>query len=491
MTTTVNTGRHNGIASYSMTGEGICTGTLMFGVGFRNEPATLAGITHLVEHLVLRRVEPVTLLHGGNVDVDTVEFWATGDRKDVAVFLNSIAAAICNFGAVTEEDVVLEKSVLEAEDPSAFTRASSGLLAYRFGMRGLGVGQFGAPTITGLSRAEAIDWVHQWFTAENAAVTFTADLPGELVLHLPHGIVVTRGPDVAEIEKPTLVKVAKTGVALSLMVPFGSTSFLGSALEYELLARLRHACGLIYSVTIFTTTIDADHDQLDLILDPVHKNVPAAFKESVAAVQDVAANGFSDEAIRYSHYGVRVALEGEDAARSGYMDRLAIDQLLGRTTLTPQEWLEQAAAITPSDLTAVLASSMASLVVAVDRDATVRKSDVEPFNMALDPFDIWQRPAKGRREPERGQPAWRHKQSKAVLWLTPKHLLKRESGKTRSIALADIAVVGNRSCGCIALLDRRGRTAELPMDDWKRGKKLRAALLSAFPAEVIRAFPEE
>ena len=55
----------NNIPSYATDRTGLCTGTLIFGVGLRNDPATLAGITHLVEHVVLYMVEHLPLLLGG------------------------------------------------------------------------------------------------------------------------------------------------------------------------------------------------------------------------------------------------------------------------------------------------------------------------------------------------------------------------------------------------------------------------------------------
>jgi hypothetical protein len=70
-------------------------------------------------------------------------------------------------------------------------------------------------------------------------------------------------------------------------------------------------------------------------------------------------------------------------------------------------------------------------------------------------------------------------------------LLRHDSGKTKAISLADVVVVGDRSCGCISLMDRRGRSSELSMDDWKANKKLRRKLLQAFPPGIIRSFPED
>src|SRR5688572_816744 len=124
MMQSVNMTSYKGISSYWLDREGLCTGTLIFGVGMRNELPTLAGITHLVEHLLLRMVQPVTVPHGGTVNTDSLQFYASGRPEDVAGFLNAIAAAAATLEAVTEEDLTLEKSVLEAEDPHKFSTVS-------------------------------------------------------------------------------------------------------------------------------------------------------------------------------------------------------------------------------------------------------------------------------------------------------------------------------------------------------------------------------
>jgi hypothetical protein len=77
MMQSVNMTSHRGISSYWLDREGLCTGTLIFGVGMRNEPPTLAGVTHLVEHLLLRMVQPVTVPHGGTVTTDSLQFYAS------------------------------------------------------------------------------------------------------------------------------------------------------------------------------------------------------------------------------------------------------------------------------------------------------------------------------------------------------------------------------------------------------------------------------
>lgn len=486
---------HNGIPSYSVDRGGIFTGSLIFGVGFRNEPVTLAGITHLVEHAVLRMVQPVTLWHGGAAQMDSVEFYACGDADAVAGYLTAIAAAVSGFRAVSEEDLALEKSIMEAENPQGFSTASSGLLTYRFGTNGLGAGHFGSPTITGISRAEAMEWAQRWFTAENAAVTFTGPVPGSLDIRLPQGTPLTRHQPGPVITTPTLVRSQKSGVALSFMVPSRNSTFLGEALRYELLARLRHTRGLIYSVVILTTELDDDCCQLDLILDPVAANTAATLQDSVAAVRDVAAGGFTNDAVQAARHALQALFTWDDTVASDYLTQVAINGLLGRATPTRQALIDAAASITGPELTTTLTSSLPSLIVAVDENTKVRKADAAALELTLDPYDIWQRhndtdDLTPQESPD-GHQKWRSKTSKAGLTLTETHLLKLESGKTKSIKLADVILVGDRSCGCICLMDRRGRSVDVHTDDWKDSKKLRRKLLRAFPSDIVREFPEE
>jgi hypothetical protein len=279
------------------------------------------------------------------------------------------------------------------------------------------------------------------------------------------------------------------------LVPSRKATALGEALRYELLVRLRHSSGLIYSVVILTTQLDDDCCQLDFILDPVPANTAAALQASVTAVRDVAAEGFTNDAIQAAHHASQALFTWDDTAASDYLIQMAVNDLLGRATPTKQALLDDAASITGADLRAVLAASLGSLIVAVDANTKVRKADAVALELTLDSYDIWQRlKSSGDRkpqEPPEGQQEWQSKTSKAALTLTETHLLKLDSGKTKSIRLADIVLVGDRSCGCMCLMDRRGRSTEVHTDDWKNSKKLRRKLLNAFPAGIVRQFPEE
>jgi hypothetical protein len=497
MTNTVTTDLHNGISAYSLNRAGICTGTMVFGVGFRDEPAAMAGITHLVEHLLLRMVHPMPLHHGARVDVDSVEFHAIGESEVVGGFFNAIAVAIANFASVSEEALALEKTVVEAENPAAFCGVSGGLLTYRFGARGPGVGQFGAPSTAGLSREETIAWVDRWIVAENSALTFTGSVPDSLDVRLPSGGRTHRQHQEPLIMEPTVIRSAKEGVALSFIVPTDVSAFFGEALRYELLDQLSNGRGLIYSIDIITTALDAGRCQLDLVLDPVESNVRVTFIEAVTAVRNLAENGFGANAMLNARRSLEAELAWDDnSAAFAYLGQLAVDRLLERPTTSPTEMLDRAAVISPEELNEVLRSALGNLVVAVDQDARVKRKEAKALGMVLDPYEIWQPSAHIRdeeafQESMVGHRVWRHKSSKALVWLTSTHLWRRRGGKTKSIDLAGVVLVGERACGCIALIDGRGRSDELPTEDWKHGRTLRSALLSAFPVGTVRTFPEK
>lgn len=496
MMQSVNMASHNGITSYWLDGEGLCTGTLIFGVGMRDEPPTYAGITHLVEHVLLRKVQPVTVTHGGTVTTDSLQFYASGQPEGVAAFLNAIAAAASTFEAVADEDLAREKSVLEAEDPQKFSTVSSGLLTYRYGTNGVGAAHFGAPATAGLTTAETTEWATRWLTAGNATLTFTGPLPGSLDIRLPPGVPVIHHQDPPVITAPTLIKSRKQGVALSLLVPSPDANLLSDALRYELLTRLRHAAGLVYSVENIITKIDAHESQLDLILDPVRANTVPALREGVKALRCIVEAGFSEDAVQSARHVLTSELGWDAYVPQDHLDQLAIDGLFGRAAPDRQQLLNRAAASSSADLTKMLRTSMGSLIVALDKTVKLPKTDVKDLKLITDAYEIWQwhRDSKDHHPAAEGDsehPTWRHKSSDTMLTLTPTRLVRRGSGKTQTISLADVAVVGDRSCGCISLMDRRGRSCELPMDEWKASKKLRRKLLEAFPPEIIRSFPED
>jgi hypothetical protein len=494
MMQTVNEADHRGVKSYWLDQQGLCTGTLIFGVGKRDESAALAGITHLIEHIVLRKVQPVTVRHGASVDTNTTEFHASGRPEAVAGFLNAVAEAISNFSDLSEQDLVLEKAGIQAENPREFHQVSAGLLTNRFGPAGPGTGHFGAPGTTGFSMDETIDWTKRWFTSANAALTFTGPIPGSLNIRLPSGGIVVRDQPVPVINAPTLIRSSRIGVALSLVVSTRYAVLLAEALAYELHRRLDHDLGLIYSVEKITTLLNDGSVQLDLVLDPIEDNTVQTLQGSLETLRQIAASDFSQDAIECARQEYEADMAWDERVPMSYLDQVAVDGLFQIGTPTRQELLDHAMGITSADLTEILKVALESLIVAVDREVKLRKKDAKNLGLTVDSYEIWQVHAEAPLSEDaagKDRRQWQSKSRKTSLQLTDTHLVKHRPGKTKAIKLDDVALVGDRSCGCVALMDKRGRSTEIDVDQWKNSKKLRKALLNSFPTEIIRPFPEE
>ncbi len=73
--------------------------------------------------------------------------------------------------------------------------------------------------------------------------------------------------------------------------------------------------------------------------------------------------------------------------------------------------------------------------------------------------------------------------------ITEDSLKTQAKGVTGSIRFDDIAVLGKRECGCLTVVDSRGRSATVDPDDWVRRKDLADRITARVPAELVRTFP--
>jgi hypothetical protein len=367
------------------------------------------------------------------------------------------------------------------------------LLSYRFGAQGPGISQIGVPTIAAIGPDEVVDWAKSRFSSANAAFTFTSPVPDALDFRLPSGGGAAWEQSVPLIREPALVMSQKTGVALSLVVPIRLGELLAEALGYELRMRLSHEQGLIYSVDQIMTVLDDDTLQLELVLDPIEENTRKALKRAVEAVNDIAVSGFSAHAVESARNEYIAELAWDENVPMAYLDQTARDALLQRETLSREELVEFAEETDAAGLTAALRACLPSLVVAVDSDAPITKKDIKAVGLAVDAFKIWQDHTNTHSHLDSTTEAsnkWPNRSNKSVLQLTETHLLKHRKSGTKAIKLADIVLVGDRIRGGVALLDSRGRSTEIDVGEWKNSKKLRRALLAAFPTEIIRTFPK-
>ncbi|GAA3514801.1 hypothetical protein GCM10022234_07170 [Aeromicrobium panaciterrae] len=475
---------HNDIPVISTDVEGTLTGSVIFGVGMADEPAHLAGITHLAEHLIFRAMGDQVVSHDGVTSSHTLDFHATGTPDEVATFLNSVSSTIRD-PKFSEDDMRRERMVIEAERPAGFG-PSAGLLTYRYGFGGAGKSHAGVPTLASLSIDEVREWIRTWFVASNARLTFTSAPPAALDVRLPEGRAPSHRQETRYLKSPTLIASQKDGVAISLLVDENFSAWLRDALDFELSAALRTAKGLIYSIVPELTLVEPGLDQVDLVLDPLDENLAEALELAIHTVQLTAERGFSEQSVELAR-SVAVGSLSQPWSWTGYVDGLATSELVGGVVIDPNEWIERSRKLDAAVLTAALRESLDSLMVAYDSETELPEGFAEKWGLQLDEFTAGTTSNAPRRGPGR---RWRGNWFSVRDWLRidDTHVHEHIFGETTSVRLDDIAVLGDFGDGSVHFIDWRGRDAGFESMLWRKGAGVIDELKRRIPLERQRDF---
>ena len=129
-------------------------------------------------------MEPISVEHSAVVDDNSLTVYASGPADEVGQFFNDFTRAIGRLGEVSEQDLKFEKRLIRIEHPSNFDEPSAGLLTYRYGLHGVGLANFGAPSTMDMTRQEVIDWAALWLRAENTSFAFLQALPEDQWHHV-------------------------------------------------------------------------------------------------------------------------------------------------------------------------------------------------------------------------------------------------------------------------------------------------------------------
>jgi predicted Zn-dependent peptidase len=481
---------HNGIRVFQANLSGVCCGTLIFGVGSADELPALAGITHLLEHLLLRLLEPIAVELSAVVDAHSLKVFASGSPDEVGQFFSDFVASIPRLRELTDRDLKFEKRIVRIENPNGFDRPTAGLLTYRYGLQGAGRSNFGAPATIGITKQDVVDWATRWLRVENTTFAISTDLPPTLDLRLPWGPVTRAMQSRQLLKTPALVASANGGVALSLLVGRDDAGALQEAVQLELFLELRHRRGQIYTVDAFTTAIDDKLTELVFVLDPERRHIGSTVRVAVRTIENLVAGGFSDAAVTSARiHGLAHA--NRTFAGLDYLDRLAEDSLHERPTRTSQERADAANALNSERLTAALADAGPSLIVAYDEDVALSQKSLVQIGIAVTRFTAWQPVSDADGSfAETAAASWWSKKSKTTVTVTDEALMEVGRKSSRRILFNDIVLAGDRSCGCFTLVDFWGRSIEFDADHWKRLKSLKKTVLAKLDPSVVRQFPK-
>jgi zinc protease len=341
---------------------------LVFRVGRYDETLPSAGITHLVEHLTLRRHHKAAYHFNAQVTgLFTTFLMDSAEPGDVAGYI----ATVCQGLAADHSDGLdQEKRVLLTE---AASRGGGGALGTclieRYGAAGPGLAGFAEYGLHRLDWAQIQAWRRRWFTAENAALWISGPIPPGLNIALPAGQRLAPSPAPAlGVPLPGFVVTRVGGVGMSLVAPQSAVlSVAMDVLEQRCTQVLRHERGVSYGINSTADRLDARLMHGWLAADALAEQVPSAAHAMLATAEEVAANGVSPEEIADYARRMREAFEsvsGAPVVLHRHAERVLLDSGV-EAVRQPAQVLRSVSDVDGSDVGAVVGQLMKSLVVAV------------------------------------------------------------------------------------------------------------------------------
>ena len=486
-------------------------GFLVLGVGQRDLTPATAGLHHLVEHLVMRRVGRVPTEHNASSSPDSMVFHASGTREDVLAFLRAVATAIAGLDSVTEEEIAAERSTILAEIGPSGVYASADAMAHRWGPAGLGLVDLGHVALPFLTPADVRAFSAQWLTRGTAVLATTFEPPADLRLDLPAGEPPARAPHPAPLPGPSPAFGVSTsdGVSLSFLVetPHALRELVASVLEETALRALRLDRGLVYDASLLAYQVDATTATWLLLLDPQDGAVDEVLLLARRLVADLAQDGPDPDVLAHARAAVRARAASVDG-RIG--DLLTSAELLARggTYATVPELLAASETATAEDVRAAVAAFLPSLVLLAPGRVGFQEPTEEALLAAglagrrplavyadMTPEQIRQDLlTDGRPEAGRGsvlRPAmsvhkgrflspWRGSE----IWIGRNQIAITELGAR--IRAEDVVLLGEDDDGDVEIVTRQGGVVSLAPDGFRGARRPWDTFVAQLPPEVVR-----
>lgn len=478
---------------------GPVTARLVFGAGTCDEPVLLAGVAHLVEHLVVRAALPIAAPHNAvTQDRITVFEVVTTTTEEALDLVRGLAAAVRAVLDVSEETVERERRIVAREDPLRADEMVPSVHTARFGPAGPGRSGAGAAPVAGITPAEVRRWVEHHLVAGNAIVSVAGGAvpPATVDLALPPG------PPAAPLQPWTgpmrtgaLVESPLGGIAASVVVPARVAPLLEAVLEHEVFDALRMEAGVAYAIDSHSVALDGERSVVVVTADPVEADTEAAATVVVETLRRLAASGPSTSTT--ARIDAARAVNATDAAFRADL-RVSAEVLMRLRGLpTPQPVDGPVTPAELSNLRSALADALGTLVVCVDQDADADFAALAERH-GLDHVDaapgvpaperVWfpPRPGAGRSVHRTALlPAF----ADAHLEVDGTRVTLRPRGlPARMVDLAEAAVVGRRGDLGVTVVDGAGNTLHLRADEWWRGRRMVDAVVRATPPHLVRAF---
>ncbi len=338
-------------------------GALQFRVGRVDEQRPIAGITHIVEHLVFHDLMETPYDKNGFVEPARTVFHASGHPHEVAEFLTTVCA---NLAALPLDRLDHERQILVQEASERPVSADGGMRYVRFGPQGHGLAdgpEFGLEWLAGPT-VEA--WRRSRFTRGNAMLVFSGEPPAGLRLDLPDG---PRRPPVRPIPDPDLPlpSFAPWEREAACLTMLGERSpeltMLLGIMERRLKRELRLEQGAVYDVAAIYDPLTGTDGHLFLAADCAAERIDAVQAAMISTLDALATDGPTDEEIaREVDAFERMFMD--PMAVFGLMDTQAFDMLHGRPLMLPAEGVERRRAATRESVRAAAQAARATAILA-------------------------------------------------------------------------------------------------------------------------------
>lgn len=464
---------------------------LFFGVGQADEPFLDGQITHLLEHVVMRRFADARYETNAGVGIWVTSFDVASRPATVAHHLRRVCETISSIASAGPDpaDVESERAVLRAEQAQADGPGLSITLpaAAWFGRRGVGlVGE----SLVGLENADAqalTQWCRRWFVRGNAALVLDGPPPDDLVLPLPGGDC----PPLARTSPRALVTPAwmpgPPGFQVSFRVRFTPVvEVLIQALVVRWTRLFRHDNGLVYSVQPAVIGLPGDEVIVSISADAAPQHAERITALLTADLTSLSIDGFDEADGCAAQDRLTELIEDPDWLVSSATDHAV--RSIGRPAPPPILDSGSAGQITRDQLNQAWQAARETLLVA---------TDVEIPDLPVLDVDREIRPVAGRTWTPARRGSLVIKGSSAVSG--PHGVSLRwgpeENDDWRTVRYDQVVALGIDRLApqdaVVVLFSRTGTLIGIRARDWRDGQHLVREILLAVPPTLHTYLPDQ